>query len=38
MFTNEDDNMARKNLKQLSVVASLMIDHDAIKELDAVHE
>ena len=31
-------NMAWKNLKQPSLADSMMIDHDALKELDEVNE
>jgi len=30
--------MAWKNLKQRSLAEAMLIDHDALKELDAVHE
>ncbi|MDP0588347.1 MAG: hypothetical protein QS748_03795 [Candidatus Endonucleobacter bathymodioli] len=30
--------MAWKNLKQCSLADSMRIDHDAVKELDSVHE
>ncbi|MDP0588255.1 MAG: hypothetical protein QS748_03260 [Candidatus Endonucleobacter bathymodioli] len=30
--------MAWKNLKQRSLADSMLIDHDAVKELDSAHE
>jgi len=30
--------MAWKNLRQRSLEEAMLIDHDALKELDAVHE
>jgi len=30
--------MVRKNLKQRSLAESMLVEHDALKERDAVHE